>query len=80
MFHTYVASVLSGCCVCFAMVSSVFYKCFILLLCVAMVIHACFKCFIYFRRTLQVFYLDVSKVDIGKAHAAVVSAPPWVTA
>jgi hypothetical protein len=28
---------------------------------------------------LQVFRLDVSKVDIEKAHATA-SAPPWVTA
>jgi hypothetical protein len=28
---------------------------------------------------LQVFYLDVSKVDFGEAHADA-SAPPWVTA
>jgi hypothetical protein len=27
---------------------------------------------------LQVFRLDISKVDLGKAHAAA-SAPPWVT-
>ena len=37
MFHTYVASVLFGCYVCFAMVSSVF----------ASVTDTCFKCFIY---------------------------------
>jgi hypothetical protein len=28
MFHTYVASVLSTCCVCFTMVLRCFYKCF----------------------------------------------------
>jgi hypothetical protein len=40
MFHTYVASVLSGCCVCFAM----FFKC--LLGVCASISDACFKCFI----------------------------------
>ena len=35
---------------------------------VAMAIHAYFKCFICFRRMLQMFYLDVSKVDL--AHIA----------
>jgi hypothetical protein len=29
-----------------------------------MAIHVCFKCSIYFRRMLQMFYLDVSKVDM----------------
>jgi hypothetical protein len=33
---------------------------------VAMSIHACFNCSICFRRMLKVFYLDVSKVDLGK--------------
>jgi hypothetical protein len=77
-----------------------------------MTIHACFKCFIYFRHTmqmfhlniskvnpvlhmllwlymhvlsvsyvsdvcLQVFYLNVSKVDLGEAHVAAASVPPW---
>ena len=36
MFHTYVASVLSGCCVCFTWFLSVF----------ANISDACFKCFI----------------------------------
>jgi hypothetical protein len=31
---------------------------------VGIAIHACFKCFIYFRRMLQTFYLDVSKVNL----------------
>ena len=35
---------------------------------------ACFKCFIYFRRMLQVFHLDVSKVYLGETHAATASA------
>jgi hypothetical protein len=41
---------------------------------VAMAIHVCFKYFIYFRRMLQVFHLDVLKVDLGEAHAAAASA------
>jgi hypothetical protein len=54
MFHTYVASVLSGCCVCFTM----FFRCFC----------KCFKCMfqvfdLLFRRMLHVLYLDVAKVD-----------------
>ena len=40
MFHTYVASVLSGCCVCLAIVSKCFSDVF------ASVSDACFKCFI----------------------------------
>ena len=72
MFYTYVASVLSGCCVCFAMVSSVssvfFYVASVASGCfkstsgvahIAIAMHACFKWFIYFRRMLQVFHLDV---------------------
>jgi hypothetical protein len=47
---------------------------------VAMAMHACFKCFICFRHLLLVFYLDISKVDLGKTHVAAVSASPWVTA
>jgi hypothetical protein len=93
MFHTYVVSVLFGCCICFDMVSSVFCKCFICLLLyvasvasgyfksrsgvahVAMAIRACFKCFIFFRRMLQAFHLDFSKVDLREAHTAA-SVPP----
>jgi hypothetical protein len=32
----------------------------------------CFKCFICFRRMLQMFHLDVLKVGLGGAHAAIV--------
>jgi hypothetical protein len=42
MFHTYVASVLSRCCVCFAMVFKLLLQVFF-----ASVLDACFKCFIY---------------------------------
>ena len=40
MFHTYVASVLSGCCICFSMAFQVFSGVF------ASVSDTCFKCFI----------------------------------
>ena len=56
----YIASVASGC---FKSKSSVAH--------VAMAIHACFNCF---RRMLQVFHLDVSKVYLGETHAATASA------
>ena len=57
MFHTYVANILFGCCVCFIMV----FKCFQVFLQV-------FRMYVSsissaFRRMLQVLYLDVSKVD-----------------
>jgi hypothetical protein len=32
---------------------------------VAMTLPACFKCFIYFVLMLQVFHLDVTKVDLN---------------
>jgi hypothetical protein len=56
MFPTYVASVLSGCCICFTHILQVFY------LDVAYVSHMCcntiFKCFICVRRMLHpVFYV-----------------------
>jgi hypothetical protein len=38
---------------------------------VAMAIHACSKCFGCFRRMLQVFHLDVAKVDLDIAYAAI---------
>jgi hypothetical protein len=46
---------------------------------IAMAIHACLKCFFYFRSMLQMFYLNVSKIDLGKAHVTVAIAPSWVT-
>ena len=51
VFHTYVASVLSGCCIYFAMATNMFSWCF--------------------RRMLQVFHLDVAKIDLSVAHVAV---------
>jgi hypothetical protein len=58
MFHTYVASVLSGCCICFAMAVNVFPG----------ISDVCCKCFNCFGRMLQVFLLDVVKGDLGVAH------------
>jgi hypothetical protein len=51
MFHIYVASVLSGCCVCFDMVSSVFQ-----------VFFTCVSSVSFYM--LQVLHLDVLKVDL----------------
>jgi hypothetical protein len=53
VFQTYVANVSSGC-----------FKVDLGVAHVAMAIHACFKCFICFRHMLQMFYLDVAKVDL----------------
>jgi hypothetical protein len=36
----------------------------------ALVASVCFKCFRRFRGTLQVFYIDVAKVDRDVAHVA----------
>ena len=58
MFHTFVANILSGCYVCFAMATHVFSSCF--------------------RRMLQVFHIDVAKVDLGVAHVAVGLICTWV--
>ena len=57
MFHTYVASVLSGCCVCFTMV----FKCFQVFLQVFQM-HVSSASSV-FRRMLQVLHLNISKVD-----------------
>ena len=53
-FHTYIASVSSGCCICFAMATRVFSS-------VSDVRYKYFSCF---GRMLQVFHLDVAKVDL----------------
>jgi hypothetical protein len=50
MFEIYVASVLSGCCICFSMACQVFPGV------VASVLDVCFKCFIY----LQTYVVNVS--------------------
>jgi hypothetical protein len=52
MFHTYVASVLSGCCICLQL----FFKCF------CMCFRRMFRMFQLFRIMLQLFHLDISKV------------------
>ena len=64
VFHTYVASVLSvccksrsGCCMHLQWLSTVFG-------CFAIVSDVCCKYFNYFGCMLQVFYLDVAKVDL----------------
>jgi hypothetical protein len=63
MFHTYIVSVSSWCCICFTHMLQVFH------LDVAYVLqwlHTCFPgvCFKCSGRMLQVFYLDVAKVDL----------------
>jgi hypothetical protein len=68
MFHTYVARVLSGCCVCLQWFLIVFSS----------VLDACFKCFICLF-LLRVLHLNVSKVDrvmrVGSGRGA--RAVPW---
>jgi hypothetical protein len=54
LFHSYVASVLYGCCI----YLQGHFKCF------ASVSGGCFMCFSRFGRMLQMFYLDVAKVDM----------------
>jgi hypothetical protein len=57
MFHIYVASYSSKCCIYLQWLSSVFLKCF------ASVLDICCNCFICFARMLQVFQLDIAKAD-----------------
>jgi hypothetical protein len=38
-----------------------------------------FHVFYLFQTYVASVHLDVSKVDLGKAHIATASAPPWVT-
>jgi hypothetical protein len=70
MLQVYVSSV--------SIVSDICFKCFIFdVAYVAMAIHACFKRMCsnvpdVFRLTLQVFYLDVVKVDLNVAYVALV--------
>jgi hypothetical protein len=52
--HMYVASVALRCCIC-----CTDYTC---------VASVCFKCFNYFKRILQVFYLDVAYVCSAHTH------------
>jgi hypothetical protein len=65
MFHIYVASVLSGCCICFTHMLHVFYLDVAYVL--PYVATICFKCFIYVRRKL---HLSVSRVPISDGHTA----------
>jgi hypothetical protein len=58
MFHTYVANVLSGCCIWFTMV----FKCFFYVFLQVFKVHVS-SVSSTFRRMLQVPHLDVSKVD-----------------
>ena len=64
MFDTYVAVVSSGCRICFAIATHMFSSVF------TSVSDVCFKCFSYFGHMLQVFHLDVSKVDWDAPHVA----------
>jgi hypothetical protein len=59
-FHTYVASVFHLDVAMFVMDKHVFFKFF---WCFVNVLDVCCKCFSYFRRMLQVFHLNVAKVD-----------------
>jgi hypothetical protein len=68
MFCTYVASILSECCI----YLQLFFKCFPCVF--ASVSDACFEYFNYFVRMLQVFHLDILKVDQSVVHVAV-----WAT-
>jgi hypothetical protein len=64
-FHTYVASILSGCCICFAMgfkyISCVFLQVFRTYVLNVLAV---------FRRMLQVMHLNVSKSRLDVAYVA----------
>ena len=95
--YTYVASVLDACLKCFIClllyVASVASGCFEIrsgcCTCCNGVSTICSKCFIHFRRMLQMFYLDVAKVDRGVARrdrwlslrcwGATVGQPTWIS-
>jgi len=59
-FHTYVASVSSGCYICFQWLHTCFQVFFVFF---ASVSDVCCKCLSCFGRMLQVFYLDIAKVE-----------------
>jgi hypothetical protein len=61
VFHTYVASVLSGCCICFVMATHVFFKFFWGVLQVFQTYVAIVS--VVFGRMLQVFHLKGTKVN-----------------
>jgi hypothetical protein len=71
VFHMYVASILSGCCMFCNGYKRVFLVFQTYVASVSIISDVCCKCFNYFGRMLQVFYLDVAKVDIGVAHVTV---------
>jgi hypothetical protein len=76
MFQAHVWSVSSDvCCKCFIWMlqsrSVVAY--------VAIAIHTCFKCLICFKYILQVFYLNILKIDLREVHATTASVPSWFT-
>ena len=58
IFYTYVASVLSRCCICFVMVFSRVFMCFLQVFQTHVL-----SVLSVFRRMLQMFYRDRSKVD-----------------
>jgi hypothetical protein len=70
MFHTYVASVSSGCCICFTHMLQVFHLDAAYVLqwlhtCFPRVLDVYFKCFNSFEHMLQMFPLDVTKIDLA---------------
>jgi hypothetical protein len=65
MFHTYVASVLSGCCICFPMAFQVFFQMFS-----ASVSDLCFKCFICLQTYIVNVLSQCFKSRSGVAHVA----------
>jgi hypothetical protein len=61
VFHTYVAGVLSGCCICFAMAINVF----------SWFSDVCCNYFNCFGSMLQVFHLNIAKVDLAVVYVTV---------
>jgi len=66
MFHTYVASVLSRCFICFTLMFQVFHPdvAYVFNTCFPRVSDICCKCFNCFGRMLQMFFLHIAKVDL----------------
>jgi hypothetical protein len=68
MFHSYVASISSGCCICFTHMLQVFHLDVAYVLqwhmCFPGVSDVCCKYFNCFGRMLQVFHPDIAKVDL----------------
>ena len=63
IFDTYVASVLSGCCLCFTWFSSVFHVFLQVFHMHVLSVSSVSSVSSVFRRILQMLHLDVSKVD-----------------